>query len=484
MIQLQALFGSFSKREKKVRKEGELPHLIHKDGSGDGQNNSSKWNAIANESLVAADRLQAAVGEVNSSIEELQMLADISSIEDLKLKHSSEGSLKQIQESLAAMQEVTASAVSIQEAANHLHMKSEKTQSEASRMAQDLATADQTIRALAESQQSIVKPMEDLERNTTKLGSFYRELEDISSEVALLALNASIEAARLGEQGKGFDVVAVRMRQLAEQSRLAIGKSAPLFGNIGDDVERVKSSLQVGKDSAQQGINVLKTMGEDIRYIYEEIAAVNELVAEAGQRSHEQAEMTHNMEKMMNQVHKGLSRSILHVEGALERMKSQRLQIGKLQSVAGGLHRAQEELVCTLSSVRENLSDQPTESEVAERGLAFTRILLQEVEGIVFQQMEEAGHRSALEDLLKRESELEAAWSNRADGSFVVSIPEAGLVNAKGRDWFRKALAGETVISEVYVSAITKRRCMTLSVPIKKDGNIVGILGADVSVEG
>ncbi|MNZ62473.1 hypothetical protein D3C78_805970 [compost metagenome] len=240
----------------------------------------------------------------------------------------------------------------------------------------------------------------------------------------------------------------------------------------------------MGKDSALQGINVMKTMGEDIRYIYEEIAAINELVAEAGQRSHEQAEMTHNMEKMMNQVHEGLSQSILHVEGALERMKSQRLQIGKLQSVAGGLHRAQEELVCTLSSVRDNLSDPPTESGVVERGIAFTRILLQEVEGIVFQQMEEAGHRSALEDLLKRESGLEAAWSNRADGSFVVSIPEAGLVNAKGRDWFRKALAGETVISDVYVSAITKRRCMTLSVPIKRDGSIVGVLGADVSVEG
>ncbi|MNN25204.1 Cache domain protein [compost metagenome] len=152
--------------------------------------------------------------------------------------------------------------------------------------------------------------------------------------------------------------------------------------------------------------------------------------------------------------------------------------------MAGGLHKAQEELVCTLSSVRENVTDDPTGSGVVERGIAFTKILLQEAESHVFQQMEEIGHRSALGNLLKRESGLEAAWSNRADGSFVVSIPEAGLVNAKGREWFRKALTGETVISEVYVSAITKRRCMTLSVPIKRDGTIVGVLGADVSVEG
>ncbi|MNO29632.1 Aerotaxis receptor [compost metagenome] len=483
MSQLRALFSTLDRRSKKVREENQLQVVPAKDLSNGPNNNS--WDAIANESLVAADRLQAAVGEVNCSIEELQSLADISSIEDLKLKHSSEQSLVQVQESLAAMQEVADSAVRIQEAANHLHVKSERTQSEASRMAEDLATADRTIRALAESQQSIVKPMEDLESNTRKLGSFYRELEDISGEVALLALNASIEAARLGEQGKGFDVVAMRMRQLAEQSRLAIGNSAPLFRNIGADVDRVKDSLQSGKDSALQGIAVMKSMGEDIRYIHEEIAAVNGLVAEAGQRSSEQAEMTRNMEQMMGQVHDGLNQSITHVDGALARMKSQRLHIGKLQSVAGGLHRAQEELVTTLATVRgiSNSADNLSESGAVELATAFIRILLQEAESTVYQLMEEAGHRSGLENLLQRESGLEAAWSNRADGSFVVSIPEAGLVNAKGREWFRKALAGETVISQVYVSAITKRRCMTLSVPIKKAGVIVGVLGADVSLE-
>ena len=68
---------------------------------------------------------------------------------------------------------------------------------------------------------------------------------------------------------------------------------------------------------------------------------------------------------------------------------------------------------------------------------------------------------------LKRTQGMEAIWSNRSDGSFVFSEPEAGLLNARGRDWWRKAMAGETYISEVYLSAITKRPCLTVSMPLR-----------------
>lgn len=444
----------------------------------------NQWSTIANESLVAADRLQAAVGEVNVNIEQLQSLADISSVEDMKLKKSSEGSLAQLQESLSAMQEVTAAAVHIQEAADYLHNKSEKTHEEALRMAQDLAKADSTMRFLSESQQSITKPMEELQQSTKQLGTVHRELEDIAGEVALLALNASIEAARLGEQGKGFDVVAMRMRQLADQSRLAIGNSAPLFRSINEEVDRVKHSMEHGKQSALQGIAVMKSMGEDIRCITEEITAVNQLVSEVGQYSVEQVEMTRNMEVMMNHVHTGLTSNIAHVEGALARMESQRVLTGKLQSVAGGLDKAQKELVITLAEVREYKEDSfENRSDIAELGIVYRNILLQESGTGHLQTMDEAEHRIILTGLLNREHNLEAAWTNRLDGTFVISIPEAGLVSAKGRDWFRKAIQGESVISEVYVSAITKRRCMTLAVPIMREGTVVGVLGADLSIE-
>lgn len=446
-----------------------------------------RWMAVANESMVAADRLQAAVGEVNESIVQLSRLSDVSSQEDMQLKASSERSLEQVQESLAAMQEVASSAYRIQEAAEHLHRRSEKTVSEAYRITDALAEADETIRSLAESQESMTGPMSDLESNARKLSVFYRELEEISGEIALLALNASIEAARVGEHGKGFDVVASRMRALAEQSKSAIGSSAPLFRHISDDANRMKESIRHGKQSAMGGIELMKSMSRDIRFISDEVASVNERVVETGRRSREQLEMTRNMESMLKEVHAGLHRSISHVEGALSRMESQRIHIGKLQTVAGGLHRAQEELIDSLDTIRgaasPNENAEGHEAAARQLGLSFAGKLRDAADTEAFRTMREDDHRTALELLLKKEPDLEAAWTNRTDGSFIVSIPEAGLLNAKGREWFRLALNRESVISEVYVSAITKRRCITLSVPILKDDAVIGVLGADLSVE-
>lgn len=446
---------------------------------------SQDWERMARESLVAADRLTAAVSEVDESMEQLQELSDISSALDLDLKAGSERSLEQMQESLAAVQEVASSASRIQESAEQLSLRSDKTLLEASRITQALAEADGTISLLADSQQSISGPLGDLESNTRHLNKLYEELEGIADEVSLLALNASIEAARLGEQGRGFDVVASRMRQLAEQSTAAIGNSAPLFRQISNEVSRVKETIKQGQSSAMDGVALLRSMGDDIRYISEEIASVNEHVAETGRLSKEQSVMTSNMGVMMQEVHHALQSNITHVDGALQRMDSQRIHISRLKSVAAGLHLAQDELLSSLHSVR-GLDQEDialTSPYVKELGQAFANKLHAEAASGLYETMDTETHYTALKSLLAKETGLEAAWSNRVDGTFVVSIPDAGLLNAKGREWFRQALKGNTVISEVYVSAITKQRCITLSVPITTGGTVVGVLGADLSLE-
>ncbi|SFI91937.1 hypothetical protein SAMN02799624_02675 [Paenibacillus sp. UNC496MF] len=58
---------------------------------------------------------------------------------------------------------------------------------------------------------------------------------------------------------------------------------------------------------------------------------------------------------------------------------------------------------------------------------------------------------------LRRFRDKGAVWSNRDDGTFIFSQPEAGQLNAKGRDWWQGAMEGRAFASAVYVSAITKK---------------------------
>jgi methyl-accepting chemotaxis protein len=86
-----------------------------------------------------------------------------------------------------------------------------------------------------------------------------------------------------------------------------------------------------------------------------------------------------------------------------------------------------------------------------------------------------------VKNLLNNHSFLEAAWVNDSKGRFLISIPPAGIANAKVRDWFVSSIEGKNYVTAPYISAITGRPCVTVSVPVyDKKGIIQGVLGVDL----
>ena len=91
-------------------------------------------------------------------------------------------------------------------------------------------------------------------------------------------------------------------------------------------------------------------------------------------------------------------------------------------------------------------------------------------------------HERYLNEFLRTNENVEAVWSNRIDGTFIYSNPPAGLVNAKARPWFVEATKGNVYVSSIYTSALTKRPCLTISAPIVQEGDVIGVVGIDLSV--
>jgi methyl-accepting chemotaxis protein len=112
---------------------------------------------------------------------------------------------------------------------------------------------------MAETVKLTSQSMETLSKRTDEIGSIVGVIKEIADQTNLLALNAAIEAARAGEQGRGFAVVADEVRKLAERTTLSTKEVADVISAIQretrsavDDMHRIVGEVTANADSARQ----------------------------------------------------------------------------------------------------------------------------------------------------------------------------------------------------------------------------------------
>jgi len=115
--------------------------------------------------------------------------------------------------------------------------------------------------------QDAVNKMASLEIHTQEISQLILMIESIANQTNLLALNAAIEAARAGEHGKGFAVVADEVRKLAEQVSLSVTDITNIVATIQHETNIVESSLKTGYDEVQHGATQIQSTNETFNSI-------------------------------------------------------------------------------------------------------------------------------------------------------------------------------------------------------------------------
>lgn len=158
--------------------------------------------------------------------------------------------------------------------------KSARSAEESYRQAESYANeADHT----REEMQTMVTAMEKISESSAKIGNIISEIESIASQTNLLSLNASIEAARAGDAGRGFSVVAEEIRQLAEQSAKAVVDTRELIEGSMREIAEGSRAVERASSSIDNVVGGIKQIAESSRNLSAMVITQAETMRQAEQ---------------------------------------------------------------------------------------------------------------------------------------------------------------------------------------------------------
>lgn len=178
---------------------------------------------------------------------------------------------------LAAVDEMSASSVAVSDSTQQATEAAQQAEQESSRGKVVVGETMVVINTLAEEVTRAEGVIQNLKHDSEGIGSVLDVIKGIAEQTNLLALNAAIEAARAGEQGRGFAVVADEVRTLASKTQLSTQEIQQMIEKLQQGTQEAVVAMEEGRQRAESSVGQSEQAGESLERIISAVAQITEM---------------------------------------------------------------------------------------------------------------------------------------------------------------------------------------------------------------
>ncbi|MBY7837588.1 methyl-accepting chemotaxis protein [Vibrio fluvialis] len=255
--------------------------------------------------------------QVNAS-QELTALTEVMTMSMSETKESAQEEFNEIDQLATAMSEMSST---VQTVAEHAQNASSLTENASHQAGTGQQFVKQTIGKMSELSKDIAASAEavnQVEESVVAIGSVVGTIQGISEQTNLLALNAAIEAARAGEAGRGFAVVADEVRNLAQRTQNATVEIQDMISHLQASANSAVNLMEKSVVEAADGVELVTNAGRELDGIVQQVQQINDMNFQIATAAGQQSSVAEEMNQNLTNVRELVEASVTVVSELLE----------------------------------------------------------------------------------------------------------------------------------------------------------------------